>query len=308
MTALALLLFAAGGAAFVLGGLRLRTETASTERPEVYLASLETHAPDNPDEFDALLSQSFVARVVRPLLHDAGRQLGSITPGSYRDRLHHQIVLAGKSHAVRAEELISGQVALALAGFIGGLLLWSFGIVNARLGLLATVALPAVGLLLPKAWLDRAVQDRQDRLRRELPDVLDLLSVSVEAGVGFEGAVGIVCQNFDSELTGEFGRMLREMELGLNRREALQALRQRTEVPELSNFVIAMIQADALGMPVGRVLKGQAHELRIKRRQWAREKAAKLPVKILFPLITFIFPAILVITLAPAMSDIGSAF
>ena len=119
---------------------------------------------------------------------------------------------------------------------------------------------------------------------------------------------GVVCDNFTSPLADEFARTLREMELGLPRREALQNLKKRTEVPELSNFVLTLTQADALGMPVGRVLKTSAGEMRSKRRQWAREKAAKLPVKILFPLVLFIFPAIFVVLLGPAASDIGGAF
>ena len=114
-----------------------------------------------------------------------------------------------------------------------------------------------------------------------------------------------MCQHFDSPLADEFARTLREMELGLPRREALQNLKQRTEVPELSNFVLTLIQADALGMPIGRVLKTQAAEMRLKRRPWAREKAAKLPVKILFPLVLFIFPAMFVVLLGPAAISIA---
>jgi tight adherence protein C len=121
--------------------------------------------------------------------------------------------------------------------------------------------------------------------------------------MGFEGALGVVCENFSSPLADEFARTLREMELGLPRREALQNLKKRTEVPELSNFVLTLTQADALGMPIGRVLQTAAGEMRNKRRQWAREKAAKLPVKILFPLVLFIFPSLFVVLMGPAASD-----
>jgi tight adherence protein C len=145
-------------------------------------------------------------------------------------------------------------------------------------------------------------------LLKDLPDTLDLLAISVEAGVGFEGALGVVCEHFDSPLADEFSRTLKEMELGLPRRDALQNLKKRTEVPELSNFVLALTQADVLGRPIGRVLKTQASEMRTKRRQWAREKAAKLPVKILFPLILFIFPPVFIIVLGPAAAQIGRSF
>jgi tight adherence protein C len=120
--------------------------------------------------------------------------------------------------------------------------------------------------------------------------------------MGFEGALEIVCNHFSSPLADEFHRTLREMELGLPRRDAFQNLKRRTEVPELSNFVLALIQADALGIPIGRVLRTQASEMRAKRRQWAREKAAKLPVKMLIPLTLFIFPAIMIVVLGPAAS------
>ncbi len=120
--------------------------------------------------------------------------------------------------------------------------------------------------------------------------------------MGFEGALDIVCQHFSSPLAEEFHRTLREMELGLPRRDAFQNLKRRTEVPELSNFVLALMQADALGIPIGRVLRTQATEMRAKRRQWAREKAAKLPVKMLIPLVLFIFPAIMIVVLGPAAS------
>jgi tight adherence protein C len=193
-------------------------------------------------------------------------------------------------------------------GFLLGAWIVGAGMVGGGTGLLMLVLLPVLGAQAPRSWLDRKVQERKDSIRRDLPDTLDLLAISVEAGMGFEGALGVVCENFDSPLADEFARTLREMELGLPRREALQNLRKRTEVPELSNFVLTLTQADALGMPVGRVLKTSATEMRSKRQQWAREKAAKLPVKILFPLILFIFPAIFVVLLGPAASDIGGAF
>ncbi len=125
--------------------------------------------------------------------------------------------------------------------------------------------------------------------------------------MGFEGAISIVCQHFNSPLAEEFARTLHEMELGLPRRDAFHNLKRRTDVPELSNLVLALLQADALGIPIGRVLKTQAGEMRMKRRQWAREKAAKLPVKMLFPLILFVFPAIMIVILGPAASGIASA-
>jgi tight adherence protein C len=177
-----------------------------------------------------------------------------------------------------------------------------------RIALLTIVLLPFIGFILPTAWLTRRVEARKQAIRRDLPDTLDLLAISVEAGMGFEGALAIVCEHFDSPLSREFHLTLKEMELGLPRKDAFQNLKRRTEVAELSNFVLAIMQADALGIPIGRVLRTQAEEMRNKRRQWAREKAAKLPVKILFPLILFIFPSVLIVVLGPAGATMGKLF
>jgi tight adherence protein C len=168
----------------------------------------------------------------------------------------------------------------------------------------AAAFLAIIGAALPEARLGSKREDRQASIRRDLPDVLDLLVISVEAGVGLEGAIEVVGRHFDSPLSHELSRMLREMELGVPRRTALQNLRRRIDIPEVSTFVLSLVQADALGMPLGRVLRTQANEMRSKRRQWAREKAAKLPVKILFPMFLFIFPALFVVVLGPAVSSI----
>jgi tight adherence protein C len=217
-------------------------------------------------------------------------------------------VHAGLAGQYRAEEVITAQVLTAAALFVVALTTATVTSMSSRMGILVLVFLPLLGALLPSVWLNRKVTERKEAILKDLPDTLDLLAISVEAGVGFEGALGIVCEQFDSPLADEFSRTLKEMELGLPRREALQNLKRRTEVPELSNFVLALTQADALGMPIGRVLKTQAAEMRTKRRQWAREKAAKLPVKILFPLILFIFPPVFVIVLGPAAAEIGKSF
>jgi tight adherence protein C len=215
---------------------------------------------------------------------------------------------AGLSGQFRAEEIIAGQVLGLLGGLVFAFLLTASGAFRDNLALLVFGFFAVAGGMLPKIWLDRKLKERRESILKDFPDTLDLLAISVEAGVGFEGALGIVCDQFDSPLADEFSRTLREMELGLPRREALQNLKRRTEVPELSNFVLTLTQADALGMPIGRVLKTQADEMRTRRQQWAREKAAKLPVKILFPLVLFIFPSIFIVVLGPAGAQIGEAF
>lgn len=294
------------GAGVALAGL---AQMARVTEPDAgdYLLSLDWD-DDALDDYERTLAQPFLTRVVRPIATSILQAMGSLLPSNHRQKVHHQLVRAGLQAQFRAEEVISLRVLGGVGGLLLGILNLATGFVGGGTGLLLLVLLPVVGTQLPQSWLDRKVEERQDAIRRDLPDTLDLMAISVEAGVGFEGALGVVCDNFDSPLAREFARTLREMELGLPRREALHNLKKRTEVPELSNFVLTLTQADALGMPVGRVLKTAAGEMRSKRQQWAREKAAKLPVKILFPLVVFIFPALFVVLLGPAASDIGSAF
>jgi tight adherence protein C len=301
------ILFLIGGAALALVGVSQMDDAPDDDDAEVYLRSLDLEE-EEPDEFQRLLAQPFLSRVIRPVAGSILGVLGSVLPGNYRERVHAQLIRAGLAGQFRAEEIISLRVLGGAVGFLLGIFVIGSGLIGGGMGILFLVMLPIAGSQLPKSWLERKVEDRMDAIRRDLPDTLDLMAISVEAGVGFEGALGVVCDNFTSPLADEFARTLREMELGLPRREALQNLKKRTEVPELSNFVLTLTQADALGMPVGRVLKTSAEEMRSKRQQWAREKAAKLPVKILFPLVLFIFPAIFVVLLGPAASDIGGAF
>jgi tight adherence protein C len=271
-----------------------------------YLQELEADELGVGD-YEAHLSQPFLTRIVRPLGERGLKAISSLTPSNYLDSVHKKLLLAGMASTVRAEEFVTAQAALTLFAALAAVALVLLTHPPSNKAVLFLVLLPSMGALFPAAWLNRKVSERKLMILRDLPDTLDLLAISVEAGMGFEGALEVVCQNFTSPLADEFSRTLREMELGLPRRDAFQNLKRRTEVPELSNFVLALLQADALGIPIGRVLKTQAAEMRNKRRQWAREKAGKLPVKIMFPLVCFIFPAVLVIVLGPAGSSIGQA-
>ena len=300
-------MFCAAGVAIVVTGVRSRAVAAAD--PAAYLHDLESGMVDeDADNFSRRLQEPLLSRLLKPLGAGALNTISSMTPKNYVLRIHHQLLLAGKSQTVRAEEFVTAQILATSFGLVVALVILLFASLSASKATLVLVLLPAVGALAPATWLSRRVQERKESILKDLPDVLDLLAISVEAGVGFEGALEIVCTHFDSPLAQEFSRTLKEMELGLPRREALQNLKRRTEVPELSNFVLALTQADALGMPVGRVLKTQAAEMRTKRRQWAREKAGKLPVKILFPLVAFIFPPVLVIILGPVMGDLHGMF
>jgi tight adherence protein C len=271
---------------------------------EAVLAELDTE-PLVLDEFTTRLREPIVTRLLRPLAGALGETIAGLVPRRRADQLRHRLLVAGVSVKVGPEEFVVMQGVGLGAGVLIGLLLGKMsGYTGFGLLRLAAI-LGAMGLFAPVAWLRRKRDERQASIKRDLPDVLDLLAISVEAGVGFEGAVEVVTRHFDSPLATEFARTLQEMELGLPRREALQNLKRRTEVAELSNFVLVLVQADALGMPIGRVLRTQATEMRLKRRQWAREKAAKLPVKILMPLTLFILPALFVVILGPAAMSIA---
>ncbi|MDQ1403187.1 MAG: tight adherence protein [Actinomycetota bacterium] len=286
---------------FVSAGMRARAPDAD---PEAYLRGLDDDLDEPLDEFSQRLRQPFLSRVLRPLGGGVLNSISRLTPGDHVQRCHHALLVAGLSASIRAEEFVTAQVLFTALTLVAGLLIVTTSHLSTSKDALVLLLFPAIGALGPQAWLTRKVTERKEAIFKDLPDILDLLAISVEAGMGFEGALDVVCNNFDSPLALEFSRTLKEMELGLPRREALQNLKRRTEVPELSNFVLALTQADALGMPIGRVLHAQAAEMRNKRRQWAREKAGKLPVKILFPLILFIFPAVLVVVLGPAAASI----
>jgi tight adherence protein C len=270
--------------------------------PAAVLAELD--ADLEVDEYNEQLSQSLATRLLKPMGRSIASKFGALLPSRALQRARHQLLVAGLLDELRPEEFIVIRIVTTFGGFGAALGLARLLNEPGAATFKAAVVLTIIGNMLPSAWLRRHRDARVASIKQDLPDVLDLLAISVEAGAGFEYAVDVATRHFDSPLARELARTLREMELGLTRKEAMQNLKHRTEVPELSNFVLTLIQADALGMPIGRVLHTQAAEMRAKRRQWAREKAGKLPVKIMFPLVMFIFPALLVVVLGPAASSI----
>ena len=240
------------------------------------------------------------------------RKLGAIvanyTPAAILDRIHEQLLQGGLSATMRAEEFLAVNIVSGVVAVFVALGWMAVSHPSARMSVMGFTILTIAGTCAPRAWLRRRVDERKQAIFKDLPDALDLMVISVEAGVSFDGALQVVSDHLEGPLGIELSRTLTEMELGLSRREALQNLRRRVDVPEVTHVVVSLLQADALGMPIGRVLRAQATEMRSKRRQWAREKAGKLPIKILFPLVMFIFPPVMVIVVGPAWSDIVKIF
>jgi tight adherence protein C len=225
-----------------------------------------------------------------------------LSPSGYAGKLQRRLDLAGNPSAWTADRL------LAVKG-LGLLVLGTFGVV-VGLHSVATLILygaigAAAGFFLPDLLLYNAGQKRQEGIRKGLPDVLDMLTVCVEAGLGFDAALAQVARTTTGPLAAECARVLKEMQIGKSRTQALRAMADRTTVPELRAFASALVQAGELGIPVARVLREQAKEMRIRRRQRAEEQAQKVTVKILFPLIFFLFPALFVVIIGPGAINIA---
>lgn len=254
-----------------------------------------------PKALQEELEPSFNERVLNPLLDrfvGLGRKL---TPSDYNERLRRKIDLAGNPPGWTPDRVTSLKVVgfgslLAASALIFPLLLGT----GLGLSLVVVLAAAIAGWFAPNLYLYQKAADRNDVMRKTFPDALDLLTISVEAGLGFDAALSHVAKNTEGPLAQELARVLQEMQIGMGRSQALRALGDRTTLTEMRGFTSAMVQADAFGIPIGQVLRVQSSEIRVKRRQRAEEQAAKLPVKMLFPLMFFILPTLFLIVMGPA--------
>ncbi len=247
-------------------------------------------------------------RAVAPILAgltDLGKRL---TPQGYVDQSRAKLISAGLTDQDAIDKFLAIRVVTVAAAPIMAFLAYKYSPVGGMGQLLLVAVVGALFLMGPDSMLNRRVQDRQYEIRRKLPDVMDLLVISVEAGLGFEQALDRTVASVPGPLTEEFGRMLGEVRAGSTRADAMRAMDKRTDIPEIRSFVLAILQADTFGVSIGRVLRAQADEMRIKRRQLAQERAAKAPVKMLIPMVFCIFPALFVVVLGPAALNIAEAF
>jgi Flp pilus assembly protein TadB len=249
----------------------------------------------------------FGGRALAPLLRRAAALTRALTPGGSVAKLTARLDQAGNPPWLTAETVLEYKGVLLILGASTGLLI---GVVSTGVGgtLLWTLAVAAAGFLAPNVLLLDLAQRRQQEIRKTLPDILDTLVVTVEAGLGFEAALAQVVRNGRGPMVGEFARVLHEMQIGKPRVEALREMAGRTAVNELRSFSSAVVQATTLGIPMAGVLRQQSAEMRLRRRQRAEEMAQKVPVKILFPMVFCLFPALFVVVLGPGIIKIVEAF
>lgn len=308
-----------GNTALILGGIMLagaiaviiftvasQLDEKSTVRNS--LRQLEGYEVENVRDSELLAPLS--ERAIAPVLGGLTNLGRRFTPVGYVDSIRKKYIAAGEASAEVVDRALAVRVilyALVLPwtwfslflnplGFDGLLLLMVWGV-----GIFVLVAGP-------DAMLNRRVEERQHDIQRKLPDIIDLLTISVEAGLGFEQALDRTISSVPGPLSDEFARMLGEVRAGASRSDAMRALDQRCNVPEVRSFVLAILQADTFGVSIGRVLRAQSEEMRIKRRQLAQERAQKAPVKMLIPMVFCIFPALFVVVIGPAIVNIRKAF
>ena len=276
------------------------SDSAPTTGVRRSLAALEAMS-GAPKEMTAELDKPFGERVVEPLQARALKLGRRLSGADSSDRIRRKLDAAGNPRDWGVDRVVSlkviGAISLTVVGLAVSFLLGT--------GFAPRVVLvlggAALGFFVPDLFLYQRSHDRAERIQRGLPDAVDLLTISVESGLGFDAALQQVARNTEGPLAGEFSRVLREMQLGQGRAEALRGLGERSDVPDLKSFIGAMTQADAFGIPVGQVLRTQSGEMRVKRRQRAETKAQQVPVKITIPLIFFILPALFMAVMGPAV-------
>ncbi len=251
------------------------------------------------DERQVYLREGPLDRIIVPIARSLGCKVHRITPMGWIESLDRRVRLAGSPDAWPVERALALKLTLGIAGALGAWAWTGNGFKPSELGLTALGGL--FGYLLVDLILYSRGSERQKQILKELPDTLDQLTISVEAGLGFDAALQRVASTGSGPLAEELTRVLAEVKVGVPRTEALKHLTDRTDVYELRHFVLALQQAEQFGLPIARVLRIQSGDLRIKRRQRAEEEAMKIPVKIVFPLVFCIFPALFVVLLGPAM-------
>lgn len=255
------------------------------------------------------LSQSFSERVIIPMIRRLGEISARFTPQKVLEETRMKLEMAGNPGRIDAATLLASR--FVVAALLGGLMFLVGGVVAAwppSRTFLVGIGTTLFGFFMPQLWLTDRIQRRQKEIRNAMPDALDLLTICVEAGLGFDAAMSKVSEKWQNELSVAFARAIREVQLGKLRREALKDMSDRLGIPEMTSFIAAVIQSEQLGVSMAKVLRIQSEQMRMKRRQRAEEQAHKAPVKMIIPMAFLTFPSIFIVLLAPAAFKILEAF
>lgn len=248
------------------------------------------------------LSQPFTERIIYPLARKTGELAAKLTPQNALSNTARKLELAGNPGRMDPSMILVLQ--FGAAALFGGLMILVFSTMPIKWPWIRIVLLTAVfiilGFYLPQLWLSGKINRRQKEVRKGMPDALDLLTICVEAGLGFDAAMAKVSEKWTNELSLSFGRVIREIQLGKLRRDAMRDMADRIGIPEMTSFVAAVIQSEQLGVSMAKVLRIQSDQMRIKRRQYAEEEAHKAPIKMLIPMGLLIFPSLMIVLLTPA--------
>ncbi len=260
----------------------------------------DREAPESLEEIE--LSLPFKDRVLLPIMRRLSDLVAKLTPQSQIDDTRKKLEWAGMAGQIEPTTFfamrIGATLGLALLAFM---VFFVFAAERNPNAILYVAGGAGLGFILPVMWLQSKISRRQENILRALPDALDLLSICVEAGLGFDQAMGKIYEKWDNDLAIAFGRVLREIQLGKLRREALRDMADRMQVPDITSFTAAVIQADQLGVSLNKILRVQSDQMRVKRRQRAQEKAHQAPVKMMIPMVLLIFPSLWIVLLGPAV-------
>jgi tight adherence protein C len=252
--------------------------------------------------------ENFRRRAVEPLLTGLARGVLRLNPKASVESITLKLLAAGFGRTISPTAYLATKALLAGLGVPIGVSLGATAGKAVGGVLLFALMFAAIGFFLPDALVTMRARGRKDGIRAELPDALDLLAVSVEAGMGFDGAIQKLAENMDGPLVEEFALMLGEVRIGESRENALKKMAERVAIPEVSAFTRSIVQADQLGISLGRILRVQAADTRMRRQSAAEEKAMKAPIKMLFPTVIFIFPAMFIVILGPAFLNLSKFF
>jgi tight adherence protein C len=277
-------------------------------KKQVVLIRLDKISKEAQKDMDSELNQPLFVRVVQPVLSSLSRAVLKYTPKEIISNFERRVIVAGKPFNLSVNDWINIQLVImaglsVITAVIG--YLKSFEIKTTVLLILIEIIMD---ILLPRLILNRKTMERQREIRNSMPDVLDLLTVSVEAGLGFDGALAKVIDKMPGALANEFENVLQEIKVGKQKKDALKDMAQRVNIADLTTFIGSIIQADQLGVSIGNVLRIQSDQMRQKRRQRAQEKAMKAPVKMLIPMVLFIFPTLFSVLIGPVLIKVIDEF